>query len=773
MSDSQPNGDPVAAHGRLNAAILEAALDAIITMDHEGRVVDFNPAAEKMFGYNQADAIGRKLADLVIPSRLREKHRKGLARYLESGKAAVLGRRAEMIAMRSDGAEFPVEISIVRIPTDGPPMFTGYIRDLTARNAWEQAMKATEVQLRTMIRQAPAALAMFDSDMRYLAASRRWMTDYGLGDREIIGLSHYEVFPEIPDRWKRIHQRVLAGEAMREPEDKFERADGTVQWLMWEVMPWRHPDNTIGGLVMLTEDITARKSAEEQLRWQAQLLDEVRESIVATDLDGKITYWGRGAEKLYGYTAEEVMHKPYRSFAGSIDTVGDESLKRQLRVDGSWRGENIQRRRDGSLFWSSVIISVITDKAGIPCGYIGIDHDISDLKRREDERREMERRLEQTQRLESLGVLAGGIAHDFNNILTAILGHAELALGDLSPVAPARGSLAEIKKAAIRASELCSQLLAYSGKRLLQTQDVALNALIEEMLHMLKTCVSKKCLLNLHLARNLPPVHGDPSQVQQVIMNLIINASDAIGDETGVIAITTGTMDVTDTYLTSGYTIEPVAPGRYVFLEVSDTGSGMDQDTMQRIFEPFFTTKFAGRGLGLSAVLGIMRAHHGAVRVYSEIGQGTTFKILFPAVTDAAADAGPPIAAADTAWRGKGTVLVADDEEQVRSVTCALLRHLGFDSITADDGRQAVDIFRSKRAEIDLVLLDLTMPNMNGAEAFSEIRQIDPGARVVIVSGYSEIDITTRFAGKGIDGFLQKPFTLAKMREIVSTVHRA
>lgn len=757
------------ALGERNAAILQAALDGIITMDHEGKVVEFNPAASRIFGYSEMEAIGRHLSELIVPFRLREQHQAGLTRYLSSGQSRIIGQRLEMPAMRADGTEIPVELSIVRIATEGPPLFTGYIRDLSAQKKTARALKESHEQLRALIQNAPAALAMFDRNMCYIASSHRWMVDYALEEREITGHSHYEIFPEIPERWKEMHRRALTGEVLRSAEDRFERSDGSVQWLRWEIMPWRDTDREIGGIVMLTEDITERKSADEKLRWQAQLLDSVRESIVATDINGRIIYWGRGAEKLYGYTADEALHQPYRQFAGSLDTSDDEEFVRHLHAEGSWRGEKMQKRKDGTRFWSSVIISVITDNTGQPCGYIGIDHDITDVKSREEERRDMDRRLEQTQRLESLGVLAGGIAHDFNNILTAILGHAEIALDELAPLAPARESLMEIKKSSIRAAELCTQLLAYTGKGPVETQNISLNELIEEMMHMLKTCISKKCMLNLHLSKNLPLIHGDPSQVRQIVMNLIINASDAIGDESGVISISTGLSNFTGEYQANGYLIEPIEPGTYVYIEVSDTGCGMDQETQQRIFEPFFTTKFAGRGLGLSAVVGIVRSHHGAIRVYSEVGHGTSFKVLFPAISDSTPKQDPAKAGVGgESWRGKGTVLVVDDEDYVRAISCRMLNSLGLRTITAVDGRNAVEIYRNRRSEIDLVLLDMTMPNMNGAEAFSELKQIDPDACVVLASGYSEIDIASRFAGKGIGGFLQKPYTLHKLRKIIS-----
>ena len=280
-----------------------------------------------------------------------------------------------------------------------------------------------------------------------------------------------------------------------------------------------------------------------------------------------------------------------------------------------------------------------------------------------------------------------------------------------------------------------------------------------------KTAISKKAILNLNLERGLPPIEADPSQIRQIVMNLIINASEAIGDRSGVITVSVGATRCDAEYLRKTELHDNLAPGLYVHLEVTDTGSGMDAETRSRIFEPFFTTKFTGRGLGLAAVLGIVRAHKGALKVYSEPGKGTTFKVLFPALEDAGKEARTNGLLPSADWRGKGTILLVDDEESLIALGARMLEHLGFTVLTAADGLQAVDLYRERGKEIDLVLMDLTMPHMDGAEAFGELRRLNPDVRVVLASGYSHEDVASRFAGKGLAGVLQKPYTLAKLRE--------
>ncbi|MFA6148232.1 MAG: response regulator [bacterium] len=386
-------------------------------------------------------------------------------------------------------------------------------------------------------------------------------------------------------------------------------------------------------------------------------------------------------------------------------------------------------------------------------------------KRAEAEKHRLEEKVRQAQKLESLGVLAGGIAHDFNNILMAVLGHAELALEETSPMSAARGSLAEITTAARRAADLCRQMLAYAGKASFALERMMLRDLVEEMAHLLKTAISKKVILNLNLEGGIPPILADPSQIRQIVMNLIINASEAIGDRSGVITVSVGATRCDEEYLSGTEMSDNLAPGLYVHLIVTDTGIGMDTGTRSRIFEPFFSTKFTGRGLGLAAVLGIVRAHKGGLKVYSEPGKGTTFKILFPALTEGEDAPRSPEFSPLADWRGKGTILLVDDEESLVALGARMLEHLGFTVLTATDGLDAVELYRARGKEIDLVLMDLTMPHMDGAEAFGELRRLNPDVRVVLASGYSHEDVASRFAGKSLDGVLQKPYTLLKLRE--------
>lgn len=397
-------------------------------------------------------------------------------------------------------------------------------------------------------------------------------------------------------------------------------------------------------------------------------------------------------------------------------------------------------------------------------GTVHIFKDITKIKEAEEERLTLEKRLLHTQKLESLGVLAGGIAHDFNNFLMGILGNAELALMKKEELPPEVIKYLEtIKKVTDKAAHLTRQMLAYSGKGRFVLKDIELNSFIKELLELIKVSISKKASLRLNLDEREPLIiNGDPGQIEQVILNLIINASEALEEKDGVITITTGKQWCDKKYFDT--TVDghlcTLPEGDYVFFEISDTGCGMDSVTMSKIFEPFFTTKFTGRGLGLSAILGIVRGHGGAIRVYSEVGKGTTFKIIFP--KGSALEKNRTKQQIDKNLAGK-VILVVDDESVVRDVTKVFVELYGGTAILAKDGNEAVDLFKKNFDKIDIVLLDLTMPGLSGDETFRELKRIKEDVYVILMSGYNEQEISQKLVGRGFAGFLQKPFTLESL----------
>jgi PAS domain S-box-containing protein len=588
-------------------------------------------------------------------------------------------------------------------------------------------------------------------------------------------LSRY-IAPEDQDIYY-MHQKRLLEAGKREVCDlRMCRQDGSLFWARFETSSARDGDDGPMVCRLAVSDITDRHRVEEELKESKKRLVEAQQvaRLGYYDLDVAAGTWTSSQilDDVFGIGDDYrrdiegwslLIHPEDRQ--SMLEYLENVVLRKKQPFDREYR---IVRPSDQHTRRVHGLGKVECDPLGKPVKMIGTIRDITEYKHVEEEKRNLERQVQKKQKLESLGVLAGGIAHDFNNLLMAVLGHAELALEELPAASPARRNLAEIMAAARRAADLSLQMLAYSGKAVFTAERVGLRDLVEEMADLLKATISKSAILTLNLESGLPPIQADPSQIRQIVMNLIINASEAIGGRSGAITVSAGSTRCDEEYLRKTELHDGLAPGLYVFLEVTDTGIGMDVDTQSRIFEPFFSTKFTGRGLGLAAVLGIVRAHKGALKVSSEPGKGTTLRVLFPALEEAgegepAGDSAPP-----AGRRGTVTILLVDDEENLLALGSRMLEHLGFTVLTAADGQQAVDLYRQRGKEIDLVLMDMTMPHMDGAEAFHELRRLNPDVRVVLASGYSREDVTSRFEGKVLDEVLQKPYTLAKLWETLA-----
>ncbi len=503
------------------------------------------------------------------------------------------------------------------------------------------------------------------------------------------------------------------------------------------------------------------------------LLNATQEVVMLLNPDGTLVAANRSAAKRYGLTPEELVGKCPFDFAPEEVTENKWELSREfvagrgpMRFEEEIRG----RRFENSAY------PILDDDGNLRLVAV-FAQDITERRRAEEERLVLERQVLNTQKLESLGALAGGIAHDFNNLLMAILGNADLALDELPPDAPARENLEEIEKTCKRAANLAKQILAYSGRGRSAIEPIGLNRLVEDMAYLIEVSISKRAVLKLSFPTRVPTFDGDAEQIRQIIMNLIANASEAIGEKGGVITLSTGAIDCDREYLDAVDELlragqkEPLPAGVYTYFEVADTGCGMDTETIEKIFDPFFTTKSSGPGLGMSAVMGIVRGHQGAIRLSSEIGKGTTIRVLLPAhsvVDNPFVDSEKDPAGKD--WLGYGTVLFADDEEPIRTVARQMLWRLGFTVLTAADGCEALALFCEHVNEIRCVLLDLTMPNMDGEQAFRKMRLLNPDVTIILCSGYNEQEATERFADQGLAGFLQKPFNMATLGEILRDV---
>lgn len=649
--------------------------------------------------------------------------------------------------------------------------------EIEERKRAEEAIAHERNLLRTIIDSIPCPIFAKDLQQRFVTANECLIQELGVEPQRLFGNRE----DDLPVRRRLAHPLVSDADVLRSGRNILDQPicvqtnGGNERWYLASRVALRENGGAITGLVGIDLEVTQAKRAEEALRESEEKLRLIIEHapLAVAMLDREmnylvtsqrwVQYFHSGADSIIGRCFHEV-------FGGFLPENWIEACARGLSGIPERSERSMYTRASGAADWLKWEIHPWRCVTGHIDGIILFVEVITDRVRAEEEQRRLEAQILNAQKLESLGVLAGGIAHDFNNLLMSILGNADLALLDLSPVSPARDNVRDIERAARRAAELCKQMLAYSGKGRFEVQVLHINELVEEMAHLLEVSISKKAVLKYYFADNLPPIEADPTQIRQIIMNLITNASDAVGDKSGVISVNTGAIECDETYLRETFLDEQLPPAFYVYFEVADSGCGMDAETRQRIFDPFFTTKFTGRGLGLAAVLGIVRGHRGAIKVYSEPGKGTTIKVLLPAA-DKPIDMSRREQANARTWRGNGVVLLVDDEESVRAVGKRMLERIGFEVLTASDGREALVLCQQRGPEISCVLLDLTMPHMDGEETFRELRHRQEGIPVILTSGYNEQEISDRFAGKGLAGFIQKPYQTAqlinKLREVL------
>ena len=503
-----------------------------------------------------------------------------------------------------------------------------------------------------------------------------------------------------------------------------------------------------------------RRASRARAQLEAVIASISPDAMLVVTPDRRIELCNTSVERLLGYRRDEVIGNTTDMlyFDRRIDKARNE-VQEALEKQGFHIGKATAKHKDGGTLPIEIISGDLKGRGGA----VLLLHDVTERDKAERTRHELELQVQQRQKLESLGVLAGGIAHDFNNLLMVIHGDAELALRHIPAESEADALVRDILTAAMRAGDLCGQMLAYAGKGRCVIQPLVLSDVVQEMGRLLEVPIAKSTSVVYRLAPSLPPIEGDVVQIHQIIMNLITNAAESIGEQEGRVIISTDAVECDEAFLQSCFASD-ATPGRFVCLEVSDSGCGMDEETRARIFDPFFTTKFTGRGLGLSAVLGVIRSHGGTLKVRSAPGKGTAFKVFFP-VSERTVPRSEESEVPDD-WKGHGTILLVDDEEPVRDVTTRLLQSLGFDVLTAGNGREAVRQFRQHADRIRAVILDVTMPRMGGKEAMIQIRRIDPAARVILASGFSFEDVGGSHEDRGgaPSAFIHKPFNLGTLR---------
>ena len=532
--------------------------------------------------------------------------------------------------------------------------------------------------------------------------------------------------------------------------------------------------------VCIFKDITERREYENALQRSEEkyrlLIENQTDLVVKVDTNGRFEFVSQSYCDLFGKTEKELIGSKFMPLVHEEDRESTARAMESLyKPPYACYLEQRAMTRHGIrwLAWSDK--AILDDNLNV-VSIVGAGRDITDLKKSEAERLSMERRLLHSQKLESLGILAGGIAHDFNNLLAAMMGNLELARNILPPESKSAVHLERAYKACLKAADLTRQMLAYSGKGKFVVQKIQINSIITENAELLKTSIPRNISLVLELESDIPHIMADSSQVQQVVMNLITNACEAIGQEPGQITVSSGQMHCDSSCLSHSRSEVKPAPGPYVWMEIRDTGTGMDSNTLKKIFDPFFSTKFTGRGLGMSAVLGIIQGHSGAIMIDSTPGKGTTIRVFFPVPVDSSLNgrqdqairAAPEPASPETF--PSGTILMVDDEEMILELGKEALDSLGFDTLLARDGKEALDIFKKNQDIIICVILDLMMPVMDGFNTFENLRKIKPDVKVILCSGYSEQEATKKFQGQGLSGFLHKPFKISHLKRELKRV---
>jgi two-component system cell cycle sensor histidine kinase/response regulator CckA len=736
-----------------NAAILQSAMDGFFVLGEDYRFQEVNDAFCWMVGYSADELLQMTMTDLEVSAPVRDG---GSGAYWRTGL-----HHFATSHRHKDGHIVQLESCVVVLRDGSAKILVGFARDVTERCRAEQALRDSEAQYRNLVETSRDLIWSTDLDGRWTFVNNAARSMYGYEPDEMLGRPVLEfVRPERLEQARQVLEELRAGKPRFQFDTEHVRKDGAIVFLSVNALPIRDRYGSVIGITGTSTDLTARRQAEQRVhaantRFES-LVTRMPLGYIVWSADFRILEWNPAASAMFGYTAEEAAGR----FATELIVPPEARTTFEEMCHTLFRGVPdagtvlVNRRQNGDKINCEWHNTVLPDPEGGVQRVVTLVRDVS-------ERERLEAQLRQSQKLESLGVLAGGVAHDFNNLLVGIMGNASLAMEKLPTDSPVQLLLERVVNAGRRATDLTKRMLAYAGRATCDVQIMDLNALVQEMADFAVAAVPRKIALHIHTQRDLPLVQADSSQVQQVIMNLLINAAEAIGDAGGDVTVSTWAEELSASRVAREFADQHVAAGQYVCLEVRDTGCGMSPETLSRIFDPFFTTKFAGRGLGLSAILGIVRAHHGAITVSSQVGVGTVFRVYLPAAATQAAVA--PVQNTGHGLPRGATVLVIDDEEEIREVVETVLQSRGINVLTAADGGSGLELFRQHAPRVDAVLLDMNMPGMSGEAVFQELVAIRPDVKVILSTGYSEQEAATRFAHAPLAGFVHKPYTASAL----------
>jgi PAS domain S-box-containing protein len=739
--------------------LVEHSHDLLCTHDLEGKLLSVNPAALRIGGYSKNELLGMNFRDFLAPE-----VRGQFGNYLTEIQAK--GAASGVMLVQTKGGEKRLWEYHNTLRTEGVavPIVRGMARDITERKRAEEALRESEERYRTILDNIEDGYFEVDIAGNFTFFNDSLCRMLGYSRDETMGMNNKQYMDK--ENAQKVYQTFNQVYTTGEPHISFDweiiRKDCTKRFIESSVSLIRNSKSEQIGFRGVVRDVTDRKQAEEVLRKSEErfkeLYDNAPVGYFEYDAQGRITSVNRTELEILGYTFEEMIGQPVWKFIVEGETARQQILAKLAGTMPPFRGfERTYRRKDGTTFPALIEDRLLRDANGRITGIRCTIQDITERKRAEEEMAALQDQLRQSQKMEAIGRLAGGIAHDFNNLLTVIKGYSQLSLVEIKEGDPLRGDIEEIKNAADRAADLTRQLLAFSRRQIMEMKVLDLNDLLKNLDKMLRRVIGEDIELVTPLAEDLGRVKADPGQIEQVIMNLSVNARDAM-PEGGKLTIETANVELDGAYARNHVA---VTPGRYVMISVSDTGVGMAPEVRDRVFDPFFTTKEKGKGtgLGLSTVYGIVKQSDGNIWVYSEPGKGATFKIYLPRVDEALEELKERVEVKEVP-RGTETILIVEDEEEVLKLAERILSRQGYTVLQTSSTSKALEICKERKDPLHLILTDVVMPQMSGHELIERCRETRQDFKILYMSGYTDNAITHHgILEKGMN-YLQKPFTV-------------
>ncbi len=750
---------------RFLQSTLNALTSHIAILDEHGTIIEVNEAWNRFASENEFRGAHRGVGDNYL-----HLCDASTGRFSEEAALVAAGIRAVMAGKQAEfHLEYPCHSSreqrwfVVRVTQfggEGPVRVVVAHENVTERKLAEDALRESEERFRQIAETIQEVFWITDTTKhQVLYISPAYERIWGRSCASLQSTPQNWLESIHPDDRDRVLQAATTQQAAGTYDEEYRviRPDGSLRWIRDRAFPLSNGKGEVYRVVGVAQDITERKRSRDQLREQASLLDKARDAILVRHLEHGITYWNKSAELLYGWTAEEVRGRQTGELLYRDQTAYEQAIAAVLR-HGEWNGEIQQITKAGGLLLVEARWTLVRDEAGRPQAVLAINSDITEKKK-------LEQQFFRAQRMESIGTLAGGIAHDLNNVLAPILMSIEL-LRMTSRDERAKSVLSTIETSAKRGADMVKQILSFArgveGERMV----INVRHIIQDMQHLVQDTFPKQIVFRAELDKELPLFSGDHTQVHQVLLNLCVNARDAMPNG-GILTVTATSLQVDDHY--AGMTPGSI-PGRYLRVKVTDTGTGIPPEVVDKIFDPFFTTKEHGKGtgLGLSTVLSIVKSHGGFLNVYSEPGNGTTFSVCFPAMD--APEGTATRVQEDTHPRGNDElILIVDDEASVRTITQQTLETYGYRVMVAADGTEAVALYSMHRAKIAAVVTDMMMPVMGGQATIQVLQRLNPDVKIIAASGLANDGISARSAAMGVKHFLAKPFTA---RTILTALHQ-